>query len=614
LSPIQTTEALDAPSGLRRPAIRWAATTRIRVVVWVPPLFVALLAVPFVLRQNAWWEWQTAYWLLERQTEHVAAHGTPTLFLHMKASAFIPQNLFYGGPTLSLLAYPAVVFGAWPVFVASIVAAMVAGYLGIWWTARNLGLSRKLAVLPALTFATTPYLLANLYGRGAWTELIGANVAAVILGAITSLIWQPKRSGRGASAALVTGGALLAGTHNLSLLMASLALPAMVLVLLPLAPRPTEIRAFSRAAGRVVMSLFLGAGLTAAWLLPNLWFGPRTYIASNEVNTQLRDQELILYPLKNMLWPLPRVPSDLKDSSWLFVQSPMVAFAWAVLALAIIVWLRRRRPDRVVLAICGLLALSAALLLVLVEYRWWPAFPRLIQTIQFPFRLVPYFAMTVVLALSVAIVHLRSRARAILIPTLALIVALQVGCGVWIALDSQATASIPVPLPRHGDVHVQDEPFPVSGPNLIFPYQFRIVHAPSGPQPTNTVAVPVNLSDPTTSDAGTLTGQDRLGSVRSTFISWSPFVRVDGDARIVGWDEYGSAVVRVGRTGPGGVWRATVRSRCTTCLGALNGKDPWQLLAGRALSVLSALIVAGVGGLWLRRWWRRSRVARAATR
>jgi hypothetical protein len=156
---------------------------------------VALLTLPFILRQNSWWEWVNVYWLLERQTEFVSAHGTPTYFLHMDPIGFNPYYVYYAGPLLSSLAYPAALLGTWPVFVAATVVAIVAGYFGIWWAARNLGLSRRLAVLPALAFSTTPYILSNLYGRGAWSEFIAVNTVAVLLGALTALLWHPGAGG-----------------------------------------------------------------------------------------------------------------------------------------------------------------------------------------------------------------------------------------------------------------------------------------------------------------------------------------------------------------------------------------------------------------------------------
>jgi hypothetical protein len=597
----QSTEVLRAPSRLRRPAIRVGPLGRQRLAVWIPPIVVALLALPFILKQNIYWEWQVPYWMLERQTEHVAAHGTPTLFLHLKAGTFTPVYVFYGGPTISLLAYPSVVLGPWPVYVASTVGAMVAGYLGIWWTARNLGLSRALAVLPALTFATAPYVLAELYGRGAWTEQLGANAAAVVLGAVTAKIWKPDTPSRRTSAVLVVAGAVLAGTHNLSLLMAALLLPLMVAAILPLAPRARGLAGIARSTGGALVALAVGAGLTAAWLIPNLWFGPKTYIASTEVSGQVRDQQLDLMSAKNVLWPWPRMPDPLRGLNWLYVQSPMIAAAWAVVALGVVVWVRRRRPDRVAVVTIGLAALAAGLMLVIIKTSWWPQFPRLIQTIQFSLRLIPYFVMVIALAVTVALVNLPAgRARRSLIGLLVLATVAQVGMGGWIALNSRAASNQPGPLLKASQIHAEDEPVLAGGDGYIFPYQFRIVHHPAGAQPAGP-AVPVSLRDPVTSDVATLSGSAQVGDVRGAFISWSPFIRMEGDADLVGYDEWGQAVIRVNHTDAGGRWKATVRPRCTTCLGALTGRDPWQLLAGRAVSVFSLLLIAATALSWLRR-------------
>ncbi|MCU1675441.1 MAG: 6-pyruvoyl-tetrahydropterin synthase related domain [Frankiales bacterium] len=606
----QPTDVLRAPRRVPRPAISVGPVARRRLAAWAPPVFVALLALPFILKQNIYWEWQVPYWMLERQTEHVAAHGTPTLFLHLKSGAFTPVYMFYGGPTLSLLAYPSVLLGPWTVYVASIVGAMVAGYLGIWWAARNLGLSHGLAVIPALTFATAPYLVAELYGRGAWAEQLGANAAAVVLGAVTAKIWKPTAHPRGTSAALVASGAVLAGTHNLSLMMAALLLPLIVLAVLPLAPWSRGILGIARSVGGAVVALAVGAGLTAAWLIPNIWFGPKTYISTTEVSSTVRDQQLQLTTSGNVLSPWLHMPEEMRGKNWLYVQSPILALAWAIVALAVVAWIRRRHPGRVLLSSAALLGLTTGLILVILENSWWPQFPRLIQTIQFSLRLIPYFVMVIALAVTVALISLPlGRARRVLVPLLMLFTAAQVGMGVWITHVSRAAANHPTPLLKAKDLHAGDEPVLVGGDQYIFPFQFRIVHHPAGARPAGPPAA-VGLDDPAKSDAGTLAGTARVGDVLGAYISWSPFIRMDGDAEIAGYDDWGQAVIRIDRTDARGQWKATVRSRCTSCLGALAGKDPWQLLAGRALSVLSALIVVVTGGLWLRRWWRRSRVAR----
>jgi hypothetical protein len=571
-----------------------------RLITWAPPLFVALLALPFILKQNVYWEWQVPYWMLERQTEHVAAHGTPTFFLHLKAGAFTPVYMFYGGPTISLLAYPSLVFGAWPVYVASTVGAMVAGYAGIWWTARNLGLSPGAATLPALTFATAPYMIAELYGRGAWTEQVGANVAAVALGGVTAKIWQPDVHPRRATAVLMAAGAVLAGTHNLSLMMAALLLPLLVLALLPLAPRARGLAGVARGAARSLASLGLGAGLTAAWLLPNLWFGPKTYIATNEVSEQVRTQQLDLTNAKNLLWPWPRMPEPLRDLNWLYVQSPMVTVAWAAVALGFALWLQRPRPGRLVLTTLALAVVAAGLMLIIIESSWWTHFPRLIRTIQFSLRLIPYFVMAITLAVIVALLSLPAgRARRVLAGLLIFATGAQAGMAVWITRETKAGSNHPEQTQLKREQITPDvEPSLVGGAGFIFPYQFRIVHHPAGAQPAGP-PIALALGDPSSSDVGTLGGTARVGDVRGAYFAWSPFVRMDGDAELVGYDDWGQAVIRVDRTDAKGQWTATVRSRCTTCIGALSGRDPWQLFAGKVVSGVSLLIVMGTAGFWL---------------
>ena len=319
-----------------------------RVATYVPPLLVGLFALPFILRQNSWWEWGNAYWLLERQTAYVSAHGVPTLFLHNYSEAYNPFYVYYSGFTLSLLAYPAALFGEWPVFVASVVAAMAGGYLGIWWTARNLGLSPQLAILPGLTFATTPYVLSEIYGRGAWAELVAANGAAVVLGATTSLLWHPRpeRSRAPAFAALIAATAVVAGTHNVSLMLSAILLPLILLALRPLRAR-TGAPPLLPQVGRVAAAVALGIGLTAAWLLPNLWFGRSTLIAHPALwSTKTFADTFDLLTITNLFSPLPRIPVAF-ESRWLYAQAPTLVAAWSLIAIVATVWLRRRSPDRV---------------------------------------------------------------------------------------------------------------------------------------------------------------------------------------------------------------------------------------------------------------------------
>ncbi|MCW3004461.1 MAG: 6-pyruvoyl-tetrahydropterin synthase related domain [Conexibacter sp.] len=588
-----------APTLHPPPAITLAPDTERRIVTFVPPLLVGLLALPFVLHQNAWWEWVTAYWLLDRETAHVAAHGIPTFFLHTSAAAFYPHYVFYGGFVFSILAYPAAIVGAWPVFAATTVAALMAGYLGIWWAARNLGLSARLAVLPAATFATTPYVLTDLYGRGAWAELVAVNGAAVMLGGLTALLWHPQRRRAPALAALAASGAIVAGTHNLTLLMSAVALPLIVLALLPLAPRTAGLTGVAKQLGRSVVAIALGVGLTGVWLVPNLWLGPDTFISDPSISERLLRDNLEIVDLSNVLSPWPSAPPN--RTGWLYAQPPVLAMVWALVALMAITWVRRRAPDRVVASAAGLLAVGTGLLLLIVDPLWWPSFPRIVQAVQLPVRLIPYLALVIALAIAVALTTLAGgRVRRLMTGALAVAVVAQAVMAVFIVLGTQAAAGRPVPLLRHGDVDVAGEPPSFSAPGLIGPWQFRVVHQPTGRDP-KTPPVAAALRSITTSDTATLRGAAAVGQRITTGVVWSPLVRIDGDARLSGRTDDGKMIVTVTHTDGAGQWTATARSRCTVCLGALTGKDPWQLLAGRLLTLLSTIVLAGAAVVSLRR-------------
>lgn len=569
--------------------------TERRIATFVPPLLVGLLAVPFILHQNAWWEWTTAFWLLERQTDFVAAHGIPTMFLHTDSGAFDAFYVFYAGFTFSVLAYPAAVVGAWPVFAASCAAAMVAGYVGIWWTARNLGLSHRLAILPGLAFATTPYLLTELYGRGSWAELVGANAAAVVLGGLTSLVWRAGGNRGRALAALTGGGAVLAGTHNLSLLMATLVLPIVVAALMPLAPRPAGLRGGARALGTGLGAIAAGVGLTGAWLLPNLWLGPDTYVASAKLSATTLHGGGALVRLSNVLSPWPRVPAGFAGS--IYAQISVLALAWALAALLTIAWARRRAPDRVVAAATALIATGGVLLALVVHPSWWLSFPRLLQAVQSPVRLLPYVAMVIALAIAVALTALPSgRARRVLMAVLVAAIGVQGAIGIFIAVDTKAAATLATaPLLQHGEVRADAEPPAFSAPHIAAQFQFRVLEHPRGPQPREGVGL--RLGAIATSTDATMAGTGRVGERLVTSVVRSPLVRLEGDLRDAGRTKLGNMVVAITRTDLAGRWSATVGPACgSTCVEALSGDAPWPLLAGRLLTLLSTLMVIAVAG------------------
>ena len=177
---------------------RWALATT---------ALAGLLGVPFVLAQNSWFEWANALWLLELQTAYVRHHGVPTYFVNAPAQVFYPVHLFYAGPLFSVLAYPSVLFGAWPVFAATTIVAFAGLAGGMYWMARSLDVPGPFAAAPALLFTTAPYVVSDLYGRGAWTELVALAGVSLMLGSTTALLKGSPR--RGTSFAVVVAASFI---------------------------------------------------------------------------------------------------------------------------------------------------------------------------------------------------------------------------------------------------------------------------------------------------------------------------------------------------------------------------------------------------------------------
>jgi hypothetical protein len=575
--------------------------TERRIVTFLPPLFVAALLIPFALRQNAWYEWQNAYWFLQRQSAYVSAHGTPTFFLHTKDGTFYPFFLFYGGFTIGLLAYPAALFGAWPVFLASMVAAVVGGYLGIWWTARNLGLSRRLAVLPALIYATTPYVLSDAYGRGAWAELVGVNAVAVLLGGWTALLRPAPRHRGLALAALAGSSAIVAGTHNVTLLLTAAVLPLIVLALLPFTAGRSAGAELLPRLGRGVVVIALGAGLTAAWLIPNIWLGSQTFITDAASNQLTFVGTASFESITNLLSPWPVVPHTFKGAMWIYAQAPTLAIFWVLVAFALTLIGSRRRgtPRGVVASSAALIVLGAGLLVVISHPLWWSHFPRLVQTVQMPMRMVPFVAIVTALAVTVLVAGLgQRRARRPLMATLVVAVAAQALMAIYVATSGHPGVAYSAPIVRHAAVKVREEPSPFSGPQEMVALQFRVAHKPRGPQKP-VLGIPSRMSDALTSNRAKLQGAAKVGDQVLTDIVASPLVQISGDARVAGRTDSGMTLIRIIHTNAQGGFTATVRSQCTVCLTTTG--SGWQLWLGRLITLLSAALLLAAGVVSLRR-------------
>ena len=89
-------------------------------------------------------------------------------------------------------------------YFTSIVLSIFAAYVGVFWYAICLGLPRNVAVALATVGVSAPYYLTDLYGRGAWAELVAVSMVSLLLGSVMRCLdsrasGQPARSASPAS-------------------------------------------------------------------------------------------------------------------------------------------------------------------------------------------------------------------------------------------------------------------------------------------------------------------------------------------------------------------------------------------------------------------------------
>jgi hypothetical protein len=553
---------------------RLAGLEGLRPWGWLPHVLIGGLALPFVLRQNAWFEWTNTLWLLELQTAHVSAHGLPSFFIDGAGMYFYPAQLFYAGPMLSALAYPSIVFGAWPVFAAASAGAFAAASAGVAWTARNLGVSPRLAFIPGVLFAATPYTVSNLYGRGDWAELVAVSALAVALGAATSLLTDRARSRPAVVAALAVAVGAIAGTHNLTLLFSALLAPALAVALLPLL-RGSGSELTARY-GLVVAGAVLGLALCGAFLVPDVWLSGRTLINrySNLLITEVNgfDRPGIIFD------PLPGQPRGMTSTD-LHTQTLVAALVWTLVVAAFAAG--RRQLDRRTTAALTVLALTAiGLTLLIADPAWWLSFPAAVRAIQFPFRLVSYLALVTVLAIGVLLGGGRlARSRAA-VAALLLVTVWQVGLAVHLAVTARA---LPTQFAQPESAVTASAPPIAFSPGQQQEFRFSVRDPVTAPTARARVA---RIGDDSPSEI-TLFGSQRAGSFVATEVIASPLIRFSGDVSVSGVTAGGEYVLHVNRS----PWRAEVRPVCGACLGALTGDDPLALLAGRVLTVVAVLVL-----------------------
>ena len=543
------------------------AMLRARQWAWLVHVLMGCLALPFIVHQNAWFEWSDTLWLLELQTAHVSAFGLPTFFTHAAGLYFYPQQLFYAGPWISVLAYPSAILGAWPVFAAATAASFAAASAGIAWTARNLGVPGRWALVPGTLFVTAPYLVSDLYGRGAWAEIIALSALAVATGAATSLLCARARSRCAVTAVLALAVATIAGTHNLTLLFSALIAPLLAIALAPMFGG--SISELLSRFGWVLAGALIGVALCGAFLVPDVWLSGRTMI--NDLSAQLL-REINGYDQIGVIFnPRPVRPPGVGGSD-VFTQTAALALYWCLPAttlLAIRRSLDRRRVIALVLLGLGVVGLSV----LITNPGWWTSFPAALQAIQFPFRLVPYLTLLIVLGVTILLASPALRESRPAIGAIAVIAILQFTVAAVVAITTPARGTRDAPTSHTVRAATRPAAFAAA---QVTGYRLKPVRPLRRPRATATVLGAVGVD---TRPRVRLSGDQPVGTLVATPVVASPLIGVTGGASAAGSTRDGLLVLRAERS----PWRAEVSSRA-----------PFAVVAGRITSLLAGLALVGL--------------------
>lgn len=325
-------------------------------------------------------------WLVRVQTAAISRHLLPTYVLNAdKVGVLYPLFVFYGATLFAVTGALGALLGGSAVaaFVLVTLLALAAAYGGLVWLARQLGVRSWLAHAPAVTFVASAYYITNLYGRGAWPESVATSMIPLGLAAIVDLVRAERVRARSA-VLLVLAVALLAGSHNITIVLSGCIGLLALIALLP-AVGPTLRRAGAARLVGIGVLIGLALALDAWFLLPGATHASQTQIGMSAtypwaVTSFFNDPGLIFDPF--------RVIPHQSTTPGLFVQAPDFLLAW-VLVVAIATRLRSG-TKRVWWAAAGLTAVLGLVVLAWCDGSVWDHLPHVIRDAQFPYRLSTY--------------------------------------------------------------------------------------------------------------------------------------------------------------------------------------------------------------------------------
>jgi hypothetical protein len=541
-------------------------------------------------------DWPTHLWLVQMQARNIEALGHPSLFVQSTLGAFEPWYAFYGGTLYSLAGAGAVLSGGHTlaVYILSWAMVMAMAYGGFLWLSRQAGLRGWSAHIPGLLLISSAYYLTDLYARGAWAETVATSSIPLLVAAGLALLraeaWRP-----GPVLAFVLAVVLFTGSHNITLLYGTLFVVLLCLTA-TFAVGREALPPARRVLGLVALGL-LATGVNLWFLLPDVVFQGKTSISHSFANSPSlaggTPPSLVLDPIRH---------SKVENFPTLDMQVPTLALIWALATLALCwrslgaVW--RRLTVALIVTCLPFLAL-------LLDHSLWYDVPRILWSIQFPYRLLSYidycFAGVVMVAIVAIVGQRRGELRRRATTALVLI-------GIVFAAV-EGVQAINQEWSGPSSLHSRSEIFP--GGSKLPGYWIRfvtylqyqdvslpVVNATIPEIPGLTVyngeganVVPVPVTPTPKSGYGVSFTLAKSGTVTTNVISGPYLVAVHG-AKFVGRTPYSELIMSVKKNpnGPNRVTFSTARS--------------WPIVLGEWATVLCVLALVTLLALLSLRWVR----------
>jgi hypothetical protein len=550
-------------------------------------LVLAVLMSPMVFSGSTFGgDWPTHLWLVQMQARNIEALGHPSLFFQSSLGAFEAWYAFYGGTLYSIAAAGAVISGGHTlaVYILSWALAMAMAWGGFTWLSRQAGLRGWTAHIAGLVFVSSAYYLTDVYARGAWAETVATSSIPLLLAAGLSLL-RAEAWRAGPVLAFVVGVVLFTGSHNITLLYGTIFL-ALLCVTGALAVGRDALPARRRVLGVAALGL-LATGVNLWFLLPDVAFQGHTSISHSFTKAPTlaggTPPSLVLDPIRH---------SQVENFPTLDIQVPMLALLWALAALALcwrslaVLW----RRLTVALSVTCLPFLA-----LLLDHSLWHDVPKILWSIQFPYRLLSYidycFAGLVMVAL-VALTgqrrgELRRRATTALVLVgivFAAIEGVQAVHQEWSGPSSLHSRSEIFPggskLPGYwirfvSYLQYQDVSLPVRSASISEIPGLTVYNG----EGANVIPVPVT---PTPKSGYSVEFTiPKSGTINTNVISGPYLVAVHG-AKFVGRTPYSELLISV-KKNPKGPNRVTFGTATT-----------WPIVVGKWATILCVLILAGL--------------------